>query len=126
MRVSDHFSDHEFFTPATYALLTESGRQPIWYISKELIYDAEVIRRHFKKKMYISSGIRTPEENSISKSPLSLHLMGKAIDFTVEGVPPEDVQEFCERKFDYGGLGCYPTFTHRDIRNSDKLIIWEG
>lgn len=128
MKISDHFDDKEFFSEATYKTLTEANRVPKWYISASLIYHLETIRIHFGKPLRITSGFRTVDENKLagSTSPLSFHTLGKAVDFTVDGVEPKIVQEFIATKIKSGGLGRYKTFTHFDVRNDRNLVVWEG
>ena len=47
----------------------------------------------------ISSGYRCEELNkAIGGSPTSEHRNGNAADFTVPGIPNEDVMEFCIKK----------------------------
>ena len=49
----------------------------------------------------------------------SQHLRGAAVDFTVRGISPKQVQAKLLKNRDklggMGGLGCYPTFTHIDV-----------
>lgn len=67
------------------------------------------------KPIHINSGYRTFQHNlDTGGKPNSYHLRGMAADIVVQGVPPHEVQK--ELKSWIGGMGCYKTFTHIDIR----------
>lgn len=56
----------------------------------------------------------------------SQHLYGRAVDFTVQGVKPAEVQKRLAavvKELGIGGLGCYATFTHVDI---GRRRTWRG
>ena len=82
----------------------------------------EVVRAYFGgKQVIINSGYRTPEHNrKVGGVEDSLHKCAGAVDFTVVGVPPAQVQTGMEYlmitgQIPFGGLGKYNTFTHYDI-----------
>lgn len=62
------------------------------------------------------SGYRTRERNATIEGAArnSLHIQGKAGDFTVPGLSPRQVADAAEGVRGLGGLGRYPTFTHID------------
>jgi len=48
----------------------------------------------------------------------SQHPKARAIDFTIDGVPPDDVYAFLAAKYpDRYGIGRYDSFTHIDTRS---------
>ena len=75
----------------------------------------QVLRDLFGDPIKITSGYRSPEHNKkIGGKENSYHLHGMAADIVVEGWNARDVQLLLK---DWsGGLGCYVTFTHVDIR----------
>lgn len=84
-------------------------------VDAELLRTLETVRFHFGQPVTINSGCRCPEHNkAIGGSPRSQHLLGRAADFVVKDVSPQEVQKFL--KDHKGGLGEYETFTHVDSR----------
>jgi uncharacterized protein YcbK (DUF882 family) len=57
-------------------------------------------------------------------TPHSNHNIGRAIDFTVRGVPNETLRDFC-RQFRNVGVGYYPnsSFVHLDVRDANAFWI---
>lgn len=85
-------------------------------IDMALVHLWQKARDFFDVAVTITSGCRCPEHNArVGGSPNSQHLLGKAGDGVVSGVPASIVQEFFET-LDPGGLGAYTTFTHVDTR----------
>lgn len=105
--LSENFSRHEFACRCC-GLDT---------VSPALIERLEAIRAFFDRPITITSGVRCEAHNAaVGGSAKSQHLLGKAADIRVVGVPDELVQEYCLTTFPTGGIGCYPTFTHVDVR----------
>lgn len=77
----------------------------------------------------VNSWYRTPAYNKqVGGAKNSAHMRGHAVDFTVAGMTPKQVQAALRRaiatgKLDIGGLGCYATFTHVD---GGKRREWQG
>jgi uncharacterized protein YcbK (DUF882 family) len=69
----------------------------------------------------VQSGVR-PLVRRPGKSPGN-HMLGRAIDFSVEGVSNEDLRDFC-RALPHAGVGYYPnsSFVHLDTR--DRAWYW--
>lgn len=79
----------------------------------------------------VLSAYRTEAHNRrVGGARNSQHVHGRALDlrppdgFTVEGF-----YRICRgvaKDAGIRGLGIYPTFIHIDIRESDRLIVWQG
>ena len=81
---------------------------------------------HFAEKLgfnrvvlRINSAARCYEYNrKIGSSDASQHPKGRAIDFTIDDIPPSDVYAFLAVKYPNSyGFGNYKTFTHADTRS---------
>jgi uncharacterized protein YcbK (DUF882 family) len=82
------------------------------------------LRDHFGKPLTISSSFRAlPYNRAIGSPDGSLHPQFKAIDFTVQDVPPSKVfatlSDWRSNGSFKGGLGSYPNFTHLDTRSNN-------
>lgn len=97
-----------------------------------------VVQRKFaiSDPINIFSGYRSAETNSMlrqrsierngratSESPAvnSQHILAKAVDFMLPGVPPLAVSKYVQT-LGLGGTGNYSTFTHMDTRG--KSVSW--
>lgn len=77
------------------------------------------IRDHYGAAVIVTSGCRCDRHNrsSVGGSPRSQHLLGKAADIVVSGVPPSEVADYIDEHWPHTlGLGRYDTFTHLDVR----------
>lgn len=88
----------------------------------------ERIRQFFGNlPITVNSWYRTPEYNKqVGGAKNSQHVLGRAVDFTVQGIRPAEVQKRLAavvKELGIGGLGCYATFTHVDI---GKRRTWQG
>ena len=84
-------------------------------VDHALIELLEDVRENFGQPVIITSGHRCVWNNErIGGSAGSLHLKGRAADFIVKNVDPEDVASYLEDKAP--GLGRYSTWTHVDTR----------
>ena len=101
------------------------GSDPI-FIAPELVTILQKIRTHFGKPVTITSAYRTPPRNKVvGGTTYSQHLYGTAADIKVEGVSPKNVAQYAEKiLLNKGGIGCYKTFTHIDVR--EKKSRWNG
>lgn len=93
---------------------------------KLLAIQLQVIRDYVGKPIRINSAYRCKEHNSsVGGSKRSQHLLGKAADITIDTFTPDEVFDIIENmltnetleSFYVGGIGCYNTFTHLDIRD---------
>ncbi|MGL5013641.1 MAG: D-Ala-D-Ala carboxypeptidase family metallohydrolase [Bacteroidales bacterium] len=78
-----------------------------------------MIREHFGQPVTITSGCRCPEHNKkVGGASGSQHKLGKAADFQVKGMTPQQVQAALNEMLpkDKYGLGYGKTFTHIDVR----------
>lgn len=118
IRLTPHFYLYEFLHP--------DDPIPAPYILDNLYRLAsrlQVVRDIVNRPIQIHSGYRTPERNRLVGGVRnSLHMMGMAADFSVQGVAPHAVQRLLMNWT--GGLGQYRTFTHVDIRS--HRARWRG
>ena len=91
-------------------------------IDDELVVLLQCIREHFGKPVHITSGYRTAAHNAaVGGSKSSQHLLGRAADFYVEGVPVETVAAYAETLLPgRGGIGRYP----KDAKHPKRSTGW--
>lgn len=91
-------------------------------IDDELVVLLQCIREHFGEKVHITSGYRTAEHNAaVGGSKSSQHLLGRAADFYVEGVPVATVAAYAETLLSgRGGIGRYP----KDAKHPKRMTGW--
>lgn len=91
-------------------------------IDEELVVILQCIREHFGKPVHITSGYRTAEHNaSVGGSKSSQHLLGRAADFYVQGVPVATVAAYAETLLPgRGGIGRYP----KDAAHPQRRTGW--
>ena len=82
----------------------------------------QCIREHFGKPVHITSGYRTAAHNAaVGGSKSSQHLLGRAADFHVEGVPVAAVAAYAETLLpSRGGIGRYP----KDAAHPKRSTGW--
>lgn len=70
------------------------------------------------KSISITSWYRDPVSNrQVGGAKDSRHLYGDAADINIEGMSPQEVQDYLDPIWE-GGLGYGKTFTHCDLRGS--------
>ena len=91
-------------------------------IDEGLVVLLQCIREHFGKPVYITSGYRTAAHNAaVGGSKSSQHLLGRAADFHVEGVPVAAVAAYAETLLpSRGGIGRYP----KDAAHPKRSTGW--
>ena len=91
-------------------------------IDEGLVVVLQCIREHFGKPVTITSGYRTAEHNAaVGGSKSSQHLLGRAADFWVEGVPVATVADYAEKLLPgRGGIGRYP----KDAAHPSRKTGW--
>jgi len=92
-------------------------------IHSRLIYLVAKVAEHFEfKTLIIYSGYRAYDKEQQTKE--SKHNVGRAIDFSVEGVSNWKLMKYC-RTFTNVGVGYYPRsyFVHLDVREQDAFWI---
>ena len=108
--LSAHFSRHEF------ACKCGCGFDTVDVVLNRVL---ELVRRHFKAPVIVSGRNRCPFQNAATPGAArgSLHTEGKAADIKVEGVTPEAVYDFLDKKFPKTfGIGLYNNRVHIDVR----------
>ena len=91
-------------------------------IDEGLVVLLQCIREHFGKPVHITSGYRTAEHNAaVGGSKSSQHLLGRAADFYVKGVPVATVAAYAETLLPgRGGIGQYP----KDAKHPKRMTGW--
>lgn len=82
-----------------------------------------LVSDHFGgRTMHVVSGYRP--YSPVQYTAHSNHNLGRAVDFSVEGVPATELRNFC-RTFRNAGVGYYPngTFVHLDVRTSKTTWV---
>ena len=116
--LSKHFSRHEFKCKGKLCLCRALA------VDKVLVDVLEEVRTVFNKPVTVSSGYRCKSHNkSVKGGVTSVHLLGKAADIIIVGVPARDIQLYLENRYpDTYGIGRYEGFTHIDVRS--KKARW--
>ena len=116
MRISEHFLRSEFQCKCGCGFDT---------VDTELINILEAVRNHFNKPVVITSACRCEWHNErFGGAAKSQHKLGRAADFIVVDVEPDDVADWLD-SYNAPGIGRYSTFTHIDSR-SDRNARWSG
>ena len=91
-------------------------------IDESLVMLLQCIREHFGKPITITSGYRTATHNTaVGGAKSSQHLLGRAADFYVEGVPVAAVAAYAETLLpSRGGIGRYP----KDAAHPKRSTGW--
>ncbi|KAF0134510.1 MAG: hypothetical protein FD145_528 [Candidatus Saganbacteria bacterium] len=87
----------------------------------------EAVVEHFQKPVKIKSAFWCEAFNEKQKKEkLSLHVKGKAVHFSVEGIPISEAFKFTETIPGINGIGFYPQeeFIHIDTRPVEKKDAW--
>ena len=107
------------FTVAEFAC--KDGSDPV-FVDSSLAALLQKIRDHFGRPVVITSGYRTAEHNAaVGGSKSSRHLLGRAADFYVEGVPVATVAAYAETLLPgRGGIGRYP----KDAKHPKRMTGW--
>jgi uncharacterized protein YcbK (DUF882 family) len=87
--------------------------------------DAEIykvvvnVREFFGRPVTINSACRCEKHNAeVGGAEHSQHLKGRACDIVVQGIEPDKVAEYLEKRYpNQFGIGKYQSFTHIDSRN---------
>lgn len=84
----------------------------------------QYLRDYLGKPIRVNSAYRSPEHNaSVGGVKTSQHILGKAADIVIKGMPTEILYQHIEDAISngemlQGGLGLYDTFVHYDIRGT--------
>lgn len=127
------FSVKEFVDPGTYATLGEEDSW--WVLDPRIVWTAEGIRKYLGKPMIINTwsnggqfsqrGFRPT--NSGTGAPNSQHRYGRALDYDIVGMSPEEVRTWI--KTNLSKLDCLKYITtleqgiswvHMDVRAYDR------
>ena len=95
---------------------------------KELAENLQVLRDSLGVPLEVLSGFRTVKHNKkIGGAPASFHLTASAADLKASTIPTYKIymrilKLMAEGKMKKGGLKCYPTWVHYDIRGKEILF----
>ena len=95
---------------------------------KELAENLQVLRDSLGVPLVVLSGYRTVKHNKkIGGASASFHLTASAADLKAVGLPTYKIymrilKLMEEGKMKKGGLKCYPTWVHYDIRGKEILF----
>ena len=84
----------------------------------------QYLRDYLGKPIRVNSAYRSPEHNaSVGGVKTSQHILGKAADIAIKGMPTEILYQHIEDAISngemlQGGLGLYDAFVHYDIRGT--------
>ena len=93
------------------------------------------IREHFDRPLRINSGYRCPKHNkAIGGAPKSRHVVGDAVDFTIDGVKTKEVYDWVIETYGSRPLGIakklskdpYKGFVHLDTRGTKARWTYPG
>ena len=137
MLVSRNFSLVEFVPPEVYEKYLGNS---IWFLDSKIFVMAQFIRDRFGKPITINnwhsgqsrreSGFRKPL--SSTGASFSQHRYGRAIDFFIKGIEPDEIRRDIIKNFNlYQPTGLTtleentPTWVHVDCRNTatNNLLV---
>ena len=99
---------------------------------KELAEDLQVIRDYIGEPIHINSAYRSPAHNKrIGGKRNSYHIKGMAADITVKGYTPRKLYSVVRKlrkqgKIGVNGIGLYNGFLHIDLREQNRLSLWDN
>ena len=95
-------------------------------IDWETLNALQELRNYYNQVITITSAARCKSHNqAVGGAKDSMHLQCRAVDFTIAGVRPQEVQAYLSIKYPGKfGIGRYSTFTHMDSRETPAR--WEG
>lgn len=90
-------------------------------IDEQLVGYLQQIRTHFGKPVYLTAyRCKTHNDRTPNAAPNSYHIYGRAADFHIDGVAPEEIAKYAE-SIGIKGIGLYDTFVHIDTRESKSF-----
>lgn len=134
--LSPHFSLHEFGLSAAKAArhgCPGADYPGEWIDSRlvPLVRALEIVRAEFGgRPIKIISAYRPLQYNrALGSKDDSQHVVGRAADFTIDGVSPSEIWDrvlklYDVGRIDIGGLGVYDGFNHMDVRGG-SLKTWD-
>ena len=90
-------------------------------IDEKLVEYLQQIRTHFGKPVHITAyRCKTHNAKVPNAATNSYHIYGRAADFHIDGVKPEEIAKYAE-SIGIKGIGLYDTFVHIDTRESKSF-----
>lgn len=94
-------------------------------INVRLVDHLQTLRDRIGRPIIVNSGIRCFRHNrDVGGKATSLHLLGKAADIRVPGMPVAALVGHVAFVPTFKGIGIYKTFVHVDIRH--QRASWRG
>ena len=111
----------EYFDRAEFACKCGCGFD---VVDAELLEALQAIRAHYLAPVIIHSGCRcSPHNFSVGGSEYSQHVLGKAVDFSIPGIQPQDIAAHLVMTYPTScGIGLYNSWVHFDVR--DTFARW--
>ncbi len=122
LRLADKHGRLASTTVQKFEKIMRSPSGSVHPIDPRLITLLGIVSNHFgSRKIEVISGFRPYSPTQFN--PHSNHMLGRAVDYRVVGVPNEAVRDFCRTLKDVG-CGYYPNsvFVHMDVR--DRSAFW--
>ena len=90
-------------------------------IDEKLVDYLQQIRTHFGKPVYLTA-YRCQKHNAATPNAASnsYHIYGRAADFHIDGVKPDEIAKYAE-SIGVKGIGLYDTFVHIDTRETKSF-----
>ena len=117
--MTKNFSKHEFDSKCGAEMPVD-----VFHNVVKVATQLQYLRNKLGKPIRVNSAYRSPEHNAkVGGVKTSQHLLGKAADIVIKGMPTTELYNFIEEAISngdmlQGGLGLYDTFVHYDIRGS--------
>lgn len=119
----------QFWLSAHFMLVEFASRDgaDLVLVAPRLVEDLEKGRRQSEGALRVNSGFRTEAHNRrIGGKPKSRHMLGWASDLVSMTLsPPQFALLMHSINPHSGGIGCYTTFVHYDVRDGNP-VRWIG
>ncbi len=137
MKVSNHFSDWELFSPKLLEAIHDKDLPGEWFVQEDAIDFLEDLREFYGSPVSINQptkellhrGICTDDENLKQGRTLTSQHNFCAFDISLYDEDIYSVYQWIKKNaklYGIGAIGLYDNFIHIDFRNSDKLVEWDN
>ena len=97
-------------------------------IDSRLLAKVQAMRDHFGAAMKVNSAFRcTAHNRKVGGTPSSQHLLGRAIDISIQGMSAQKKHHLVRLvgRSGFTGIGIYQSFIHLDVRHGAPAL-WVG